>query len=214
MNEQMTCDEVSEALPELALSVLPADEDEAVIDHLRACRRCGDEARLLVDTAEALFSLLPREDPPPGFERRLLARRGRTAGLSPPQRRKPVRLLAAAAGTLALLGAGSAIGVLAARTPRGASHAAALDSAYGRAVGEVLFTTGRRPALLVTVSAGDWTGWVRCVVSFGDGRSDTVGRFDLRSGPEVWAAALPRRDVTAVRLLEGDGATLARARFA
>lgn len=210
MSETMNCEEVLDALPELALGVLPGAERKAAIDHLQECRRCEAESRLFLTTADHLFELLPAADPPPAFEARVLARRP----AHPPVRRigQPVRLLAAAAVVVVLLGVGSVIGAVASHSSPPVVRQAALESPYGR-MGEVVLASGGQPALLVSMREREWSGWVRCVVSFSGGRAETVGRFDVGGGSDVWSVALPRRDVASVRLVAGGGTTLARARF-
>ena len=76
---QLTCEEVRELLPLLALNALDVDERDVVDDHLAGCGACLDELATYSETAAALALALPQEDPSPSLKGRVLseARRAR-----------------------------------------------------------------------------------------------------------------------------------------
>lgn len=76
---RLTCEEVRELLPLLALDALDVDERDVVDDHLAACGACLEELAGYSETAAALALALPQTDPPPALKGRVLseARRAR-----------------------------------------------------------------------------------------------------------------------------------------
>jgi anti-sigma-K factor RskA len=76
---RLTCAEVRELLPLLALNALDVDERDVVEDHLVGCAACLDELATYAETTAALATALPQVDPPSSLKGRLLseAKRGR-----------------------------------------------------------------------------------------------------------------------------------------
>ena len=70
---RLTCDEVRELLPLLALNALDVDERDVVEDHLAACGACLEELAGYSETAAALALALPQSDPSPALKGRVLA---------------------------------------------------------------------------------------------------------------------------------------------
>ena len=70
---RLTCEEVRELLPLLALDTLDVDERDVVEDHLASCPACLDELAGYSETAAALALALPQADPPPALKGRVLA---------------------------------------------------------------------------------------------------------------------------------------------
>jgi anti-sigma-K factor RskA len=70
---RLTCDEVRESLPLLALDVLDVDERDVVDDHLSACSACLEDLAGYTETAAALALALPQSDPSPALKGRVLA---------------------------------------------------------------------------------------------------------------------------------------------
>ena len=93
----MTCLEVRELLPELAVSVLPARDREEVERHLRWCAGCRKETGELGDAAATIAFALPPADLPEALRERVVRDVKHAAGAP----RKLRRARAAAASALA-----------------------------------------------------------------------------------------------------------------
>jgi Putative zinc-finger len=95
----LTCAEVRELAPELALGILGGAERAEVVLHVNGCARCRAYVAELTEAADAIPQLVPEREPPPGFEDRVLHRiddgRRRT-------RRRWVASIAAAAAVAAI----------------------------------------------------------------------------------------------------------------
>jgi anti-sigma-K factor RskA len=76
--DDMSCDEFAEVAAELALGVLTGRERAAALAHLDGCESCREQVRELTATQDELLALLPSQEPPAGFESRVLARIGLT----------------------------------------------------------------------------------------------------------------------------------------
>lgn len=90
----LSCEEVREALPLLALDVLDVDERDALEDHLATCPACAEEAAAYGEVAAALALALPQSDPSSALKDRVLraAMRPRALPLSEDGRRAPTPL--------------------------------------------------------------------------------------------------------------------------
>ncbi len=91
----MSCAEVRELAPELALGILSGAERAEVLLHVNGCSRCQAYVAELTEAADAIPQLAPEAEPPPGFEARVLQRVG--AG----ERRSRRRWIAAVASVAA-----------------------------------------------------------------------------------------------------------------
>jgi hypothetical protein len=78
MNEfdAMNCGEFNDVAAELALGVLTGKERAEALAHLEGCDPCREHVRQLALTGEELLGLVPSQEPPPGFETRVIARLG------------------------------------------------------------------------------------------------------------------------------------------
>jgi anti-sigma-K factor RskA len=70
---RLTCEEVRELLPLLAIDALDVDEHDVVDDHLAACSACLEELAGYTETAATLALALPQSDPSPALKGRVLA---------------------------------------------------------------------------------------------------------------------------------------------
>ena len=77
--DDMSCDEFAEVAAELALGVLTGRERAAALAHLDGCESCREQVRELTLVQDELLALLPSQEPPAGFESRVLERLGLTA---------------------------------------------------------------------------------------------------------------------------------------
>jgi len=69
----LTCAEVRDRAPELALDVLAGTERSEVLEHLDGCARCRAEVGELSEVADLLPKLAPEAEPPAGFDARILS---------------------------------------------------------------------------------------------------------------------------------------------
>jgi hypothetical protein len=241
----MECDELAGAAAELALGALAGRERSDALAHLDRCEACRENVRRLTMTGEELFGLLPTCEPPPGFEIRVMARIGLIApgpavgrrtgrvrhrggnaggqgGSGQPGRgwaRATRRMLAAAAVTLAVVGAGlGGWGMRFAVSPpaRSTLTSAVLTSASHRTVGKIYVYDGSPGWLYMSVDLGSGNGTVACRVAGADGHVTTVGSFRLAGGYGAWGGPRSGDDGRLARawLVSADGTVLATASFA
>jgi hypothetical protein len=91
----LSCTEVRELAPELALGILSGAERAEVLLHVNGCARCQAHVAELTEAADVIPQLVPEAEPPPGFEARVLRRLGEG------ERRTRRRWIAVAAGVAA-----------------------------------------------------------------------------------------------------------------
>jgi hypothetical protein len=72
----LTCAEVRELAPELALGILSGAERAEVVLHVNGCARCQAYVAELTEAADAIPQLAPDAEPPAGFEVRVMHRLG------------------------------------------------------------------------------------------------------------------------------------------
>jgi hypothetical protein len=96
----LTCTQVQEAAPELALGILGGAERAEVVHHVDHCARCQAVVAQFAEAADALPLLAPEIEPPAGFEVRTLARLGAPKRRS---RRRAIVVAAVAAALAAIL---------------------------------------------------------------------------------------------------------------
>ena len=237
----MECDELAGVAAELALGALTGRERADALAHLDRCEACRENVRRQMMTGEELFGLLPACEPPPGFEIGVMARIGLIApspavgprigrmfhrgGNADGQTGRgwagaTRRMLAVAAVTLAVVGAGLAGGWglrFAASPPaRSPLSSAALTSASHRAVGKIYVYDGSPGWLYMSVDLGSGNETVACRVAGADGHVTTVGSFRLAGGYGAWGGPDPGDDglLTRAWLVSADGTVLATASFA
>jgi|SRR5581483_754945 len=69
----LTCEEVLELVPLLAIDALDVDERDVLEDHLASCEQCQAEAATYAETAAVLALALPQTEPSAGLKNRVLA---------------------------------------------------------------------------------------------------------------------------------------------
>ncbi|MGE3271592.1 MAG: anti-sigma factor [Chloroflexota bacterium] len=133
----LTCEEVRDLVPLLALNVLDVDEQDAVEDHLTGCPACQQELAAYAEVTAALALALPQAEPSAGLKSRVLAQASRARVLPPPPggasptpfwRRERVRriqltLTSLVAGVSLLLAGGSTYWALGLRSQLDAQNA-------------------------------------------------------------------------------------------
>lgn len=198
----MTCDEVREVSPELALGIADAEMRAGALAHLGRCPGCRRELRRLGDVVEALVGLAPLAEPPAGFESLVLAAVAPKAGAEPVRhprlRRHQVLQAAAAAGIAIAAGAG---GWLAAGTNHpsrplsgspGAGAVLAADLVAGKiTVGQVVVSAGPSPWMSVALRTSLGADVVSCWIRESTGRVVDIGTFRIPGGYGYWAAPIP-----------------------
>jgi hypothetical protein len=215
----LTCAELCDAAPELALGTLPGRQRAAALAHLDRCVECRLTVEELSDAADAVLLLAPAVAPPPGFARRV------TDGFVAPRQprwRAVARVAAVAAAVLTV-----ATGTVAALTehPSTAPHPsfalgapgvrlARFVPADGEHISGQVFTSSNRPAwVFMTVQDEGRSDSYRCQIATGNGRWTDLGSFQLHEGSGSWgrAVAADLHQPTAVRLLDGRGSVAATA---
>jgi hypothetical protein len=68
----MTCDEIRELAPEIALGIADGEERAEALRHLSTCAECRRAVERLSGVADELLLMAPAEEPPAGFESRVV----------------------------------------------------------------------------------------------------------------------------------------------
>ena len=168
------CDELQALAPELALGIAAGDARARALEHLAACPTCRRHLEELATITDDLLLLAPSQEPPAGFESRVLEEL-----VAPrPRRRRP---LLAAAATLAAAVAAAAGTWLALADERdlASRYRDTFDEAKGRYFDvEPLTAPGGRDAGTVFGYQGE-PSWV--YVSVEADRSLAEGRYDVEA---------------------------------
>jgi hypothetical protein len=236
MTSEMGCEQMKELAPELALGISAGEERGAALRHLAGCRACRQLVSELSSLSDELLLLAPAQDPPPGFQSRVLdviaepARPRRLHALRP----GPLThgrwwaVVAAAAVLVAALGGGSVLAVTANDRQLAESYRAVLSEGQGSAfaaaplqgprgrAGTVFGYQGQPSWMVVSVqpSIPD-TGPLQVEAVTRDGRYLTLGKAVLGGGNRAWGGQIPVNlsDVQALRFLRSDGQTAFSAAF-
>jgi Putative zinc-finger len=90
MSGRTSCEELRSLAPELALGIAGGDERARALEHLAACPACRRHLEELSSLADELLLLAPAQEPPGGFETRVLEELQRPRE---PRRRSARRIL-------------------------------------------------------------------------------------------------------------------------
>jgi hypothetical protein len=85
----MRCEEIRDLAPEIALGIADGEERAEALRHLSACAECRRVLEQLSGVADELLVLAPAQEPPAGFESRVVE----ALGLERPPRRRRARRL-------------------------------------------------------------------------------------------------------------------------
>ena len=118
MNTEMSCEQLRELAPELAIGIADGQERDTALRHAATCPSCRQLVSELATVVDDLLLLAPSHEPPPGFASRAVARisrqrPGAAAGppgprLQPvPEGRRWLRRLAVPASIVAALAVGA-----------------------------------------------------------------------------------------------------------
>jgi hypothetical protein len=220
----ISCAELRDIAPELALDVVDGRQRAEALAHLEACHACRNEVASLTQAAEEILVIAPSVEPSAGFADRVLAQLDiaipstRTTARRA-WRRRTLALAAAAAAVVMLTFAA----VLAIRDDRSSAESAEMRTGTGEVVGVATIELGDPPMLAVRVP--DWPdlverygespgGTYRLVVELDDG-TRVVESFDR---PTDAASQLPAgvdpEAVVAASIVDERGRAWCTARFA
>lgn len=123
MNE-FACDEIEAVAAELALGILPGDERAEALRHLAGCPACRDRVDAMAHVADQLLLAAPEEEPPIGFESKVLDRVAAERQPAPTQIHRWHRwtVAAVAVAAAAVLFASALAGMARERSTDQASH--------------------------------------------------------------------------------------------
>jgi len=202
---RVSCDEVRELAPELALGLADGADRADALAHLADCLECRRAVDELAHVADSLLCLGPRAEPPTGFETWVTAR-------LTPRRHRWVGVVAAVVVAAGLLGGMLSRGLEPARPVTRSFALSALPDGRQR-TGDVYTVEADQPWLLVSVSAPTPDGSFRCVADVEDGRLVELGNVIVAGGHGSWGgpSPLPPRRIRAVRMISTTGATVATA---
>jgi hypothetical protein len=226
MSAGPVCERVRELAPELALGIADGEERAEALEHLARCPDCRRYLEELSLSADELLLLAPAQEPPLGFEQRVLAQIA-------PRRGRGWRRFAAPAAAAAAAAVIAAAGIwmatdsdreLADRyaetlaTAGGEYFAAApLEAAGGRRVGTVFGYEGDPSWCMVVVEPGDEgelrSGGYEMQLVTREGRRIPWGELDVEGGTGSGGHAMEIdfEHLAELRLLRADGREVAGA---
>jgi hypothetical protein len=195
----LTCADVREFAPELALGILGGAERAEVVLHVNGCARCQAYVVELTEAADAIPQLVPEAEPPPGFEERVLHHLGEDRRRS---RRRWVASVAAVAAGVAILsitvvrviesGDSTSTNVAAPITLAPKPVAVAMEStALQLPAGWAYVSAGHGVA--VTVNYGMPSGGYAVRVKSPDGSAETLGTMTVEANSGSWTGRSLRR---------------------
>jgi hypothetical protein len=208
MTAEMGCEQVRDLAAELALGIAEGEERDAALRHLSGCAGCRRLVSELSSVGDELLQLAPAQEPPAGFESRVLA------GITGPprrRRRQPLahrwRWIATAAAAVVLaatLGAGSVLLATAGDRRLAAGYQAVLSQGRGAyflaaplqgtrgRVGTVFGYQGQPSWVMVTLQPSvQEEGRFRVQVVTRDGRYLPLGDAVLGGAKGTWGGQLP-----------------------
>lgn len=204
----LECAETQERAAEFALGVLHGPDRAEVISHLERCQVCAAQVTDFARVVDGLTLIVPEAEPPVGFEEHVL--RAIRSNRRPVANRR--RTLLAVIALVAVIAAAS-VGVVrlvdGLRAPLEPPRAANV-LANGAVVGKAVVVNGADPWVMVAVSGLD-DGIYRANVVDLAGDNVLVGEFSVVNGRGSWLVQAATRDVTSVRIVNNDGAEVARA---
>jgi hypothetical protein len=211
----MSCEELRDLAPEIALGTVDGEERAEALRHLATCTECRRVVDQLSEVADELLMLAPVQEPPAGFETRVIAALGFQR---PAPRRFARRLLlrlgpplaAAAVSVVALVAVYHDDRVTAERyrdtlaQADGRYFAAGpLRDATGAKAGVVFGYQGEPSWVLVTVDPGQRDRVSGAELVTRDKRTIPLARFELDPQTGSWGGAIQANlyDVASIRLL-------------
>lgn len=182
------CSEVRDLAPEFAFGVLDGDARADVVHHLDECARCRTLVTELSETADSLVLLGPEAEPPPGFERRIMANltHGRDRN-----RWRTAKLVAAVAAAAVIVSVVAVRVIDDRRSERAATPAVEtvpMVGADGAKVGQVdVVEAGATSSLALTVDYALADGAYRVVLAPATTRREVLGTMTVAGGRGAWS---------------------------
>jgi hypothetical protein len=214
----LSCPEVRELAPELALGIIAGPERAEALQHASECGPCRVLVGDLADAADALPLLAAEAEPPPGFEDRVLAT------LKAPRRRNRRRVAAVVAVAAAAAAIVSIVGVRIVESTQETTRAVSTPSdvrsaqmigANGLDVGDVFVSNGRPSTVVVIVDY--WVPSGSYGIEFRTGSTQKrLGDVNITNGRGSWGgvAPLPNAATGSIVLVGADGAVVCESRLA
>jgi hypothetical protein len=212
----LTCAEVREFAPELALGILGGAERAEVVLHVNECVRCQAAVVELTEAADVIPQLAPEAEPPLGFEDRVLRRLGADRRRS---RRRWTASIAAAAAAAAIFsitvvrvvesGDSPSTRVAAPATRATAPVAVAMESSTFHVPAGWAYVSGAH-GVAVTVSYGVASGGYAVQVKSPDGSAENLGTMTIQDNHGSWTgrSTRPITNGSTIALVDAAGAAV------
>lgn len=222
MPPSVRCTESSELLAELALGIADGRERSRALEHVAECPDCQHELERQAAVADGLLTLAVDEEPPLGFETRVLRSIFPAPSPTRARRRFVLRWLVPAVAVLAAVALTAGAMWVGTRDERQlADHyrgtldeahgeyfgAVRLEDAAGRQGGVVFRYHGSPSWVVITVAPNHRGDVSRAELVDANGRRHVLAGFRLADG--IWGGPVPieLEDVAAVELVRLDGRT-------
>jgi hypothetical protein len=211
----MGCDELRELAPEIALGTIGGEERAEALRHLATCADCRRLVDELSEVADELLMLAPAQEPPAGFESRVIEALGLPRRRPRRFARRALRWIgppvaAAAVSAVALLAVFHDDRVTAERYRETLAQAGGqyfqaepLRDPTGVQAGVAFGYQGRPSWVLVTVDRSHRDRIASAELVTRDRRTVPLPAFELDPRDGSWGGAIPVNlyDVSSIRLL-------------
>lgn len=220
MSGDRRCEETRELVPELALGIADGEERARVLEHVAVCTDCRRELERLSTVVDELVELAPEQEPPVGFELRVLDSLEPQRPRASPTLRRPLVVAAAALAASALTAGGLLLSFRddrqladqyrAALAEAHGSYfgAVRLEDAAGTEGGVVFVYRGSPSWLMITVALPYRAAVARAEIVGTDGRRMPLTWFQPGDATRGGPLPLDLGAISAVRLLARDGHSL------
>jgi len=208
------CREIRDLAAEAVLGIASGEDRARLLRHITDCGACRAFVQEMALVADELMLASPSEEPPGGFEGRVLA----ALDPAPPTRRIAAALAAAAVLLIASIGGtlfatrddrdvGAYYRAMLAETNGDYFSGALLRDAGGSERGVVYAYAGQPSWVLVVLRDMEAGGSYEVVATTEDGRRVEMGTASLGSGDRVWSGELPMElhDIMVFRLESASG---------
>lgn len=213
MTETMSCADVTELAPELALGIAAGEERGVAMEHLARCSSCRKLVLDLSMLGDSLLELAPDVEPPIGFESSVIGKLG--------VRKRPwtsrIALAGAAAALIAAVSAGAVLWATSNDRRLGERYRTALAVADGKyfvvqplaaASGSeagYVFAYEGDPSWIYVVLDDEAPGTYDAEIVTRDGRSVPMRTIELASDQLGWGAIIPEPVSAIARIrMQGD----------